>query len=246
MKHKYKAVFISDIHLGMKFINAESLLTFLHSFECEELYLVGDIIDGWNFSKNKWTKTQTKIVKNIIERIRSGTKVFYVPGNHDEFMRKYAGQYSNFIIEDELIYKSISGKRFLVVHGDLFDVVMIKAKWLAFIGDFLYYMLFSFNKLLNFFRWVFGKEYWSLAQYGKEKIKNVVSFIGKFENLLIDHANSFDCDGVICGHIHHAVIKDIQGKIYMNCGDWVESCTAIVEDYEGNFRMIKENTNGKI
>lgn len=244
MIKQYKTVFISDSHLGMRRADTKSLLSFLKSFECETLILVGDIIDGWALKRKwRWPKINNKIVKEIIKKKINGMKIIYVPGNHDSFMRKFINDHNDIIITNEYVFTSIIGKKYLVIHGDKFDIVMNNAKWLALFGDILYDVTFYLSDIIKFIRWIMGKKEWSLAQWCKDSVKDVVSFIDKFEMLLTKYAKENECDGVICGHIHHAVIKNINEMDYINCGDWVESLTAIVENFDGKLNIIKWEKN---
>ena len=243
---KYKTVFISDTHIGMKYANPKALLQFLRSFECDTLYLVGDIIDGWSLKRKwRWHKVFNKIIKEILDKQQRGTNLVIIPGNHDEFLRKflyvkfYGLNLGHIKIVDEDIFEAVNGNKYLVTHGDKFDSVMVKQLWLAKIGDIAYDLVFHLNYVINVFRWLVGKPYWSLAQWCKDTVKGIVNFINKFEILLVQYAKETNCDGVICGHIHHAIIKDIDGIEYINCGDWVESLTAIVENYEGEIKILE-------
>lgn len=248
---RFKTVFVSDTHIGMRYANTKAFLKFLKSFDCDTLYLVGNIIDGWSLKRRwKWNKINTKIIKEIIDKHTKGTKIIFIPGNHDEFFRKfldlqlYSKGMNNFKIVDEDIFYSVDGKKYLIIHGDQFDSVMVKQKWLAKIGDIAYDAMFGLNYILNLIRWLLGKPYWSIAQWSKDTVKGIVNFINKFERLLTNYAKENQCDGVICGHIHHAVIKNVNGIKYINCGDWVESLTAITEDFNGEISILEwDNQN---
>jgi UDP-2,3-diacylglucosamine pyrophosphatase LpxH len=203
------------------------------------------VIDGWALkSKWRWSKYETKIVQLILEKASLGTKVYVVAGNHDEFLRKFSRTEFNIglgsiSVVDEVLFETSFGKRYLILHGDKFDVFMTRAKWMMHLGDFLYEALFVLNKYMNDVRWLFGMPYWSLAQYGKDSVKSVINFISKFEKLVTDYARQMCVDGVICGHIHHAIIKCIDGVEYINTGDWVESLTSVVEDSNGRLMILE-------
>ena len=239
---KYKSIFISDIHLGTRFSKAKSLLNFLKHNESENLILVGDIIDGWAIKRKFiWPQTHSDVIQKVLKKARKGTKVHFITGNHDEFLRPFVplilGDSLN--ISNELDYNSINGKKYYVTHGDFFDSITMTKKWLAILGDYGYDLLLYLNAILNPIRNKLGiKKYWSLSKYVKDSVKSSVSFISDFESVLSTHAKNKGYDGIICGHIHKAEIRDIDGVQYLNCGDWVESCTAIVETLEGEFKII--------
>lgn len=236
-----KALFISDIHLGMKAIRIEQLLNFLKVHDADTIYLVGDIIDGWRLQKSwYWPPSYNLLVQKLLRKARAGARVIYLPGNHDEFLRDYLGTYFGDIeIADQVIHHAADGKRYLVIHGDQFDVVVRHAKWLAHLGDWAYRAALRTNIVINFARRKLGFDYWSLSAWAKHKVKNAVSFIGRFERALSLEAKRTGVDGVICGHIHHADIHDNFGTRYINIGDWVESCTAVVENYDGSLELIR-------
>lgn len=239
-KHYYRSIWISDIHLGTKDAQAEWLLDFLKYHESRQLYLVGDIIDGWQLKKSwHWQQSHNDVVQKILRKARKGTEVIYIPGNHDEAARDYVGMdFGGIQIRQEAEHLTADGKRLLIIHGDEFDGVMQYAKWLAHLGDKLYMWALALNRHLNKIRLALGKPYWSLSQYLKHKVKNAVSFISQFERILADAAKRRGFDGVICGHIHQAEIKTYEGIFYGNCGDWVESLTALVENAEGEIKII--------
>ncbi|QKJ24561.1 UDP-2,3-diacylglucosamine diphosphatase [Poseidonibacter lekithochrous] len=239
---KYKSIFISDVHLGTRFSKAKNLLNFLKHNESENLILVGDIIDGWAIRRKfVWPQTHSDVIQKVLKKARKGTKVHFITGNHDEFLRPFVplilGDSLN--ISNELDYNSINGKKYYITHGDFFDSITMTKKWLAILGDYGYDLLLYLNAILNFIRNKIGiKKYWSLSKYVKDSVKSSVSFISDFESVLSTHAKNKGYDGIICGHIHKAEIRDIDGIEYLNCGDWVESCTAIVETLEGEFKII--------
>lgn len=240
---KYRSIFISDVHLGTRDSQAEALLEFFKEYESEYFYLVGDIIDGWSL-KRKWTWPQahSDVIQKTLRKARKGTKVYYVLGNHDEFVRPFLPVElgDNLEVVDQVEHTGADGKKYLVVHGDLFDSITMTKKWLAILGDIGYQMLLRVNRPVNFFRKRLGYKYWSFSQFIKENVKRSVMFITDFENILAAHAKDNEFEGVICGHIHKAEIRDINGIKYMNCGDWVESCTALVETYDGEWKIIHE------
>lgn len=239
-KRKYRALFISDVHLGTKGCQSEALLDFLRHTESDYLYLVGDIIDGWRMKKSwYWEQSFNDVVQKILRKARKGTRVVYVPGNHDENFRDFAKhRFGHLVILNEAVHKTADGKRFLVIHGDQFDGVVTYAKWLAFVGDNAYTVALQLNQWFNRARRFFGFPYWSLSAYLKHKVKNAVDFICQFEDAVADEARRRGMDGVICGHIHTAVMRDINGVLYCNDGDWVESCTALAEHEDGTFEII--------
>ncbi len=237
---KYRTIFISDIHLGTRGCKADFLLDFLKYNESEYLYLVGDVVDGWRLKRSwYWPQTHNDVVQKILRRARKGAKVFYLPGNHDEGARDFLGvQFGGVTLVDEMIHTTADGRRFLVIHGDQFDTVVKYAKWLALIGDHAYVLLLWLNTGLNWVRRRLGLTYWSISAYLKHKAKSAVEFIGKYEAALAEEARRRQVDGVICGHIHHAEMRDMEGVLYCNDGDWVESCTALVEHDTGELEII--------
>lgn len=238
---RYRSIFLSDIHLGSKGCRADFLLDFLRDHDSEYLYLVGDIVDGWQLKKGwYWPQAHNDVVQKLLRKARKGTKVIYVPGNHDEMLRQFAeNQFGGVDILEEAIHTNADGRRFLVIHGDLFDGVMKYAPWLAHLGDWAYTAALSLNTTYNRIRRKLGYPYWSLSAYLKNRVKNAVSFITDFEQTLALEAKRRELDGIICGHIHHAEIREIDGILYCNDGDWVESCTALVEDWEGKFSVMR-------
>jgi len=236
----FRALFLSDVHLGTKGCQADLLLDFLKHHDADVIYLVGDIVDGWRLRQSwHWPQKHNDVVQKLLRKGRKGARILYLPGNHDEFFRDYYGTHFGGIeVMDTAIHVAADGKRYLVIHGDVFDVVVRHAKWLAFLGDWAYSTALITNTYVNKARRRLGLTYWSLSQWAKLKVKNAVNFIGKFEEAVADEAKRHQVDGVICGHIHHAVIHDRFGVRYVNCGDWVESCTAIAEHEDGRLEII--------
>jgi UDP-2,3-diacylglucosamine pyrophosphatase LpxH len=237
---KYRTVWISDIHLGTPGCNAELLIDFLKSIECETLYLVGDIVDAWQLKKGwYWPPRHNDIVRRILKMAKHGTDVVYVPGNHDEIFRDYVGlAFGDVTIADEVIHTTADGRRLLVLHGDQFDGVVLYARWLAFLGDSAYTMLLKMNGGVNWVRRKLGLPYWSLAAHLKKKVKNAVQFICRYEEVVAHAAAERGVDGVVCGHIHSAEIRQFGDITYYNDGDWVESCTALVEHADGAIEVL--------
>lgn len=236
-----RTLFLSDIHLGTRGSQADLLLDFLKWHDAETIYLVGDIIDGWRLKKGwYWPQAHNDVVQKLLRKARKGARLVYVPGNHDEFLRDYLGTHLGGVeLVDRAIHETADGKRLLVIHGDQFDVVVRHAKWLAYLGDHAYDFALALNTVVGKVRRKLGFEYWSLSAWAKLKVKNAVSFIGAFEQALLTEARRVGADGVVCGHIHHATIRDDQEIRYINTGDWVESCTAIVEHHDGRIEMVR-------
>jgi UDP-2,3-diacylglucosamine pyrophosphatase LpxH len=240
---QYRAVFISDLHLGTPGCQAPALLEFLKAHPSQTLYLVGDIIDGWQLRRKwYWPQAHNDVVQKILRKARKGTRVIYVPGNHDEFARDYVGHaFGGIAVVHEAVHRTADGRRLLVTHGDLFDAVVQRARWLALLGDSLYTMILALNHWFNRARARLGFGYWSLSQYLKHKAKGAVSFITDYELALVREARRRGFDGVVCGHIHKAEIRMVDGTLYCNDGDWVESLTALVEDANGALRLVEWN-----
>lgn len=247
----YRTIFISDVHLGTKDCKAGELNNFLKHNTCHTLYLIGDIIDGWKITQNKWRwkQSHTNVIRRILGHAKRDTRVVYVLGNHDEFLRPFLQYNLNFgMIEmtNQCEHIGADGKHYLVIHGDLFDGITRLAPWLSFLGDKAYDFILSANSKLNWFLHRIGIGYFSLSRFLKHRVKKAVDFIFQFEKNLAAYCKKRGFDGVICGHIHHAEIKEIDGVIYMNDGDWVESCTALVETHDGEWKIItwtQENDN---
>ncbi len=237
---RFRTIWVSDVHLGTRACKAEYLLDFLNHAECDQLYLVGDIIDFWALKGGwYWPTSHNRVLQKIMELAAHGTEVIYVPGNHDEIFRDYAGAvFAGVRIEPQVVHRNADGRRFLVIHGDEFDTIVKHSKWLAVFGSWLYDVLLYANRWVNFFRRHFGLRYWSLSQYLKHKVKNAVNFISNFENALAHEARRHKVDGVICGHIHKAAMETVNGVRYCNDGDWVESCTAMIERPDGSLAIL--------
>lgn len=237
---RFRTIWISDIHLGTTGCQAELLLEFLKYTESDELYLVGDIIDGWQLKRKwYWHRHHNDVVQKVLRKARKGTKVTFVAGNHDEFARQFLGlAFGDITIVDEAVHVTAQGKRLLILHGDQFDAVVQCAKWLAHLGDWLYGIALDMNRWLNAIRRRFGKPYWSLSQYLKHRVKNAVSYINAFEEAVAHEAKKRGMDGVVCGHIHRPEMRDIDGITYCNDGDWVESLSALVETETGELKII--------
>jgi UDP-2,3-diacylglucosamine pyrophosphatase LpxH len=237
---RLRSLFISDVHLGTRGCQAERLLDFLKHHDADTIYLVGDIVDGWALRSHwHWPQTHNDVVQKLLRKARKGARLIYIPGNHDEFLRDYLGTHFGGIeVVDSAIHVGPDGRRHMVVHGDLFDVVIRHARWLALAGDKAYDAAIALNTVYNNIRRRLGLPYWSLSQWAKLKVKNAVSFIGEYEQMLVAEARRHGADGVICGHIHHASIHDAYGLSYINCGDWVESCTAVAENGDGRLEII--------
>lgn len=238
---KYRSLFISDVHLGTRACQAELLLDFLREHEADTIYLVGDIVDFWRIRRGVvWPQSHNDVLQKILRKVRKGSRVIFIPGNHDDGLREYCGQrFGGIEIKMQAIHETPDGKRYLVMHGDELDVVVRYAKWLAVLGDRGYQLALWTNAPVNFIRRRFGLGYWSLSSYLKLRVKSAVNFIGEFERKLSSEAQHRDADGVICGHIHHAASNQIEAIHYLNCGDWVESCTAIGETEDGVFELIR-------
>jgi UDP-2,3-diacylglucosamine pyrophosphatase LpxH len=239
----YRSIFISDVHLGTKDSQAEKLNNFLKHNSCDTLYLIGDIIDAWRIQQNKWRwkQSHTNVVRRVLGHAKRGTRVVYIAGNHDEFLRPmipYGFSFGLIEIHNQIEHIGADGKHYLVVHGDLFDGITRLAPWLGFLGDKLYDFVLNLNSKFNWLRHKMGFGYWSLSKYLKHRVKKAVDFMFQFEKNLAGYCKKRGFDGVICGHIHHAEIKEIDGVTYMNDGDWVESCTALVEHWDGHWEIV--------
>ena len=239
----YRSIFVSDVHLGTKDCQADKLNNFLTHNSCDTLYLVGDIIDAWRIQQNKWRwkQSHTNVVRRVLGHAKRGTRVVYIAGNHDEFLRPmipYGFSFGLVEIHNQIEHIGADGKHYLVTHGDLFDGITRLAPWLAFLGDKAYDIILSINSKYNWLRHRMGFGYFSISKFLKHRVKKAVDFMFKFEENLANYCKKRGFDGVICGHIHHAEIKEINGVMYMNDGDWVESCTALVEHWNGRWEIV--------
>ncbi|MEM1266695.1 MAG: UDP-2,3-diacylglucosamine diphosphatase [Pseudomonadota bacterium] len=237
----HRTLFLSDIHLGTRGCQAHLLTAFLERHSADHIFLVGDIFDGWRLRRGwHWPQSHNDVVEALLARAHGGTKITYVPGNHDEVMRRYLGTHFGGIeVKERDVHVTANDKRMLVTHGDQFDVVVLNAKWLAHIGDRAYNIALWLNIWVNRVRWLWGGQFWSLSNWAKQRVKGAVNFIGDYEQVLSDEAERGGFDGIICGHIHFPKIAEVGGMLYVNTGDWVESCTAVVEEEDGTLRLIR-------
>ena len=238
-KH-FRTLWISDLHLGTPGCQAAALLDFLKHTECETLYLVGDIIDGWQLRRRwYWPQAHNDVVQKLLRKARKGTRVIFIPGNHDEFARRYVQlNFGGITVAEDWVHETADGRKLWIIHGDLFDGVIQCAKWLAYVGDSLYEFTLKLNRHLNTWRARLGLPYWSLSKYLKLKVKRAVSYLDDFENAVAREARKRGLQGVVCGHIHHAELRDIDGILYANDGDWVESLTALAEHADGRLEIL--------
>jgi UDP-2,3-diacylglucosamine pyrophosphatase LpxH len=238
---KFRTLFISDIHLGSKPAKAEFLIDFLRYHEAEAIYLVGDIVDGWRLRRSwHWPQSHNDVVQKLLRQARKGTRITYIAGNHDEFLRDFQGtHFGGIVVADRAIHETSDGRRFLVIHGDQFDSIVHNVRWLAYLGDKAYDLAIIVNRVIARFRRIFGMPYWSFSSWAKVKVKKAVNFISHFQQIVAQEARRSNVDGVICGHIHHAAMERIAGVEYVNTGDWVESCTAVAEHFDGSMEIIQ-------
>jgi UDP-2,3-diacylglucosamine pyrophosphatase LpxH len=240
---EYRTIWISDVHLGTRGCQAEFLLDFLKYNNAETFYLVGDIFDGWRMKKSwYWTQAHNDVVQKLLRKARKGSRVIYIPGNHDEALRDFSAAslvFGEIHLQDEAIHETADGKRLLVIHGDHFDGIVKYAKWLALLGDWAYTAMLALNIVFNKVRRRLGYGYWSLSAYLKAKVKNAVEFVGNYEFAVAEEARRRNVDGIVCGHIHKPEMRMIDGILYCNDGDWVESCSALVEHFDGRLEIIR-------
>ena len=242
MKH-YRAGWISDMHLGTRGSQAEALLEFLRTHEFDNLYVVGDLIDVWSLRRGiYWPQSHNDVIQKLLRAGRKGTRIFYIPGNHDEFVGSFHGSYGSITVVPRVIHATADGRRLLVIHGHELDTVVQNMRWVAHLGDLGYQLLLKLNGPVNALRRLLGWPYWSLSAYVKKSVKNAVNFIGAFEESIVRYAAEAQVDGVVCGHIHSPVIREIAGIMYYNSGDWVESMSALVEDHAGRIELINRFT----
>ena len=236
---RVRTAWISDMHLGTRGANANALLNFLREYDFENLYIVGDLIDIWSMRRGRyWPQTHNDVIQKILRKARKGTRVVYIPGNHDEMVADFCGSYGNIDIQPNAVHVTATGKRVLIIHGHELDTVVQNVKWLAFAGDVGYQFLLALNPAINFVRRRFGLGYWSLSAYAKKRVKDAVNFIGRFEEAVAHYAQQFKVDAVLCGHIHSVSMRKIRDIEYFNCGDWVETCSALVEDQAGDISLV--------
>ncbi len=237
---RYRAIWLSDLHLGTRSSRAQSLLGFLKIHDADTLYLVGDIFDGWALKRSwYWNQHHNDVVQKLLRKARKGAQIVYIPGNHDEMVGQFTGMFFGGIeVKSQAVHTAADGRRFLVIHGHEFDGVVKSARWLQQLGGTAYDWLVVLNQHYNRLRLLLGYPYWSLSAYIKQKTKRTLQYIDNFETLVLQRAQNEKLDGIVCGHIHQACIRDMSGVTYANCGDWVESCTALVEHYNGELEII--------
>jgi UDP-2,3-diacylglucosamine pyrophosphatase LpxH len=234
-----RSAWISDVHLGTRTSNVGALLQFLRDYDFENLYIVGDLIDIWSMRRARyWPQQHNDVVQKILRKARKGARIIYIPGNHDELISDFTGCYGNIEISPSTIHVTATGERIFIIHGHELDTIVQNVKWLACLGDVGYQFLLSLNPAINFFRRRFGLGYWSLSAYAKKRVKDAVSFISKFETAVAHYAERHQVDAVLCGHIHSAAIRRIGKLTYYNCGDWVESCSALIEQFDGTIELV--------
>ena len=236
---RFRTGWISDIHLGSKGSKADALLQFLREYEFDKLYIVGDFIDVWQLRRGiYWPQAHNDVIQKILRAGRKGTRVIYIPGNHDEFVTHFFGHFGAVEIMPRDIHTTADGRKLLVIHGHELDTVVQNVKWLAYVGDVGYQLLLKLNRPVNFVRRIFGHGYWSLSANVKKSVKNAVSFIGQFEEAIVRYSKDYNVQGVVCGHIHSPIIRQIENVEYYNSGDWVESCSVLLEDQEGKISLL--------
>ncbi|HEX8011327.1 MAG TPA: UDP-2,3-diacylglucosamine diphosphatase [Casimicrobiaceae bacterium] len=237
---RVRTLFLSDIHLGMKGCQAHLLLDFLRCHEAETIFLVGDIIEGWRLkSRRPWPLPHLNVAIELVAKARDGTRIVYVPGNHDDVLRDFIGlRVGGIEFVRDAVHEGADGRRYLVTHGDQFDIVMQYARWLAVLGHHAYHALIALNTYVNMARRGLGLNYWSLSAWMKRQVKEVMKFISQFEEKLSAEARRHQAQGVVCGHIHHPADHDLFGVRYINAGDWVESCTGVIEHHDGRFEIV--------
>ena len=238
---RYRTIWLSDFHLGTHDCKAEFLLDFLRHNESETLYLVGDVFDGWALTKSwHWNQLHNDVIQKLLRKAQKGTRIIYLPGNHDEFARDYIGmRFGRIEVQQETIHVTADGRKLLVLHGDEFDGVIHHAQWISVLGAQVYRVLMKINRALNGIRRLLGLPYWSLSAYLKYQTKRAVHYISDFEETMVKLARSKNADGIVCGHIHYPEIRDIESILYANCGDWIESCSALVEYSDGRLELLQ-------
>jgi UDP-2,3-diacylglucosamine pyrophosphatase LpxH len=244
--NRIRTAWISDVHLGTRGANAQPLLQFLRDYDFDVLYIVGDLIDVWSMRRGMyWPQHHNDVIQKILRKARKGTRIIYIPGNHDELISGFYGAYGNIRIQKHAIHRLTDGRRMLVIHGHELDMVVQNVKWLAFMGDVGYQFLLSLNPAINFFRRRFGLGYWSLSAYAKKRVKDAVSFISRFEEEIVRYAAKFSVDAVLCGHIHNAAIRRFGNVTYYNCGDWVETRSVLIERHDGRIELLNYPAFGR-
>ena len=236
-----RTVWISDTHLGSRGAQAALLASFLKQITCQKLYLVGDIVDFWRLrSRTHWPASHNEVIRRILKMAKTGTRIVLVPGNHDDVLRQYVDHnFGGIELLRSDVHECVDGRRLLVVHGDEFDLVVTHSRLLSMVGSAAYEWLLHVNRLYNRYRTFRGKPYWSLSQYVKLKVKSACTYVSRFEEALIQEAQRREVDGVVCGHIHKPAIEEMGGVRYLNCGDWVENCTALIERHDGAIELIE-------
>ena len=245
---RFRSIFISDVHLGFKGCRAEFLLDFLRRVECQQIYLVGDIIDVWSLTRSfYWPQAHNDVIRTILGKAKHGTHVVYVPGNHDRPFRDHDGLVlGNVEIRRQAVHCTADGRWLLVLHGDEFDSIVRASPLLESVGNQAYSLALTLNRWLNTLRRALGYPYWSLSAFLKDRVKNAVKYVANFERAIAAEARRRGLDGVVCGHIHRAEIRDIDGITYCNDGDWVESCTALVEDFQGRLSLLRWTEHAEV
>lgn len=240
LPRRYRTVWLSDIHLGCRMAQPEALLAFLRGMECDTLYLVGDVIDGWKFGRGwRWSAAQTEILQDVLARAGGGTRVVLIPGNHDPLFRRFLGlDIGGVQIRDEVVHRTADGRRLWVLHGDAYDGLGHHPRWQTWLADIAYQMAVSLNRAINGLRRRMGKSPWSLVNTIKTRLPKSARFIRRFEHTVAAAAAARGLDGVVCGHIHLAALKPVCGVLYANDGDWVESCSALVEHGDGRLELV--------
>lgn len=239
-ERRFRTIFISDVHLGSRPAKAEFLIDFLRHHDADRIYLVGDIVDGWRLRRSwHWPQAHNDVVQKLLRKARKGTAITYIAGNHDEFLRSFQGvHFGGVVVADRAIHEGADGRRYLVIHGDQFDGIVNNVRWLAYLGDKAYDLAIVANRLVAWLRYRFGMPYWSFSAWAKVRVKRAVSFIGAFQDIVAEEARRSSLDGIICGHIHHAAMQTIGDVLYINTGDWMENCTAVVEHFDGRFEIV--------
>ena len=238
---RVRTAWISDVHLGTRASGAARLLDFLRQYDFDMLYIVGDLIDVWQIRRSRyWPQQHNDVIQKILRKSRKGTRVIYIPGNHDEMISSFCGVYGAITIQKYAIHRTADGRRMLIIHGHELDTIVQNVKWLAFLGDAGYQFLLSLNPFINFVRRRFGLGYWSLSAYVKQRVKDAVSFIGKFEAAVARYAERYRVEAILCGHIHSVSIREFGNVTYYNCGDWVETCSALIEHFDGRIEVVRK------